>query len=314
MARTPNKTTAPAGLPELLPAVTARIEAAQDSAITVAEAGDIYALGEAAGSAKAFGFLATVATSAEIAQYEKVKKSKAWKLLAVPGLATHRHFESLEEYCEAAFGKSYRRMRELSSNLRALGEDSYEQAERLGLRQIDYNAIKALPAPEQEIVRRAVEEAESREQVLDLLQELASHNAKEREALTKKADDAKADQAATEKRLEVVSQQRDDAERRAAQIAVMPPDEQLVELQREAGDVLAQAQGMVRGQFRAALIALQNHAEDNGQSMAGMVAQLQADLIALRDEFNLPDVVGDGTPAWMQWNRAQQAESAAAPN
>ena len=50
------------------------------------------------------------------------------------------------------------------------------------------------------------------------------------------------------------------------------------------------ALGAIRGQLRQALIALQNHDEDNGVFMAGLVGQLQADLNTLRNEFNLPDV------------------------
>lgn len=101
---------------------------------------------------------------------------------------------------------------------------------------------------------------------------------------------AEKEQAATDKRLEVLAKQRDDAEARAAQIAVMPPDESLAELQREATRRLADAQGAVRGGLRAALIALTNHDEDNTLFAAGLLGQLAADLAALREEFALPDV------------------------
>lgn len=122
------------------------------------------------------------------------------------------------------------------------------------------------------------------------LDDVATMSVKElRTALRKERHDAKAEQAAVEKRLQVVSKQRDEAEARAARIAVSPPDEELIELQKESVGIMNDALGAVRGDLRNALVALQNHSEDNGVFMAGLVGQLQADLQALREEFNLPD-------------------------
>lgn len=103
----------------------------------------------------------------------------------------------------------------------------------------------------------------------------------------------------------------DSLERAQERIAKMPPDEDLEKLQQEATTHLLSAQGAIRGQLRAALIALQNHAEDNSTFMAGMVGQLMADLVILRDEFNLPSSLGDGRPEWQQWAAAQGAEAKA---
>ena len=277
-------------------------------------AAEIHELGQLVGSAQAFEFISTVVNSAKICQFEKVKKSKAWRYLANPKSSTGQKFETVDEYCRVAFGKSYTRMQELSANFRLMGEEAFEQAGNLGLQQRDYNAIKALPAPDQELVRRAVEEAKSRDEVLDLLQELAARHAKEKEAFTQQAEEAKQERAATLKRLEVVTRQKEAAEEKAARIAVLPPDEALAGLLHEAGGYLAQAQGAVNGGLRAALIALKNHPDDNTHYMAGMVGQLMSDLVALRDEFNLPDVLGDGTPEWERWNVAQEAMRTAKAN
>ena len=54
-----------------------------------------------------------------------------------------------------------------------------------------------------------------------------------------------------------------------------------------------EAEGMVLGRLRHALIALNNHGDERGQQavfMAGLLGQVQAQLNALREEFNLPDV------------------------
>lgn len=266
------------------------------------------------GRLEALDFIATVANSAILPIYENVKKSKAWALLRNPQSSNGSKFQSLEEFCQVKLGKTYSRLQHLVANRNLIGQEAFEQAERLGLHQRDYNAIKALPAPDQELVRRAVEEAKSRDEVLDLLQELAARHAKEKEAFTQQAEEAKQERAATLKRLEVVTRQKEAAEEKAARIAVLPPDEALAGLLYEAGGYLAQAQGAVNGGLRAALIALKNHPDDNTHYMAGMVGQLMSDLVALRDEFNLPDVLGDGTPEWERWNVAQEAMRTAKAN
>ena len=126
--------------------------------------------------------------------------------------------------------------------------------------------------------------------------------------------EAKAEKEAGDKLLEKKNQQIDKLERANERIAKLPPDEDLEKLQQEATTHLLAAQGAIRGQLRAALIALQNHAEDNSVFMAGMVGQLMSDLVTLRDEFNLPGHVGqvDGKPEWQQWAEAQQAIDKAA--
>ena len=98
------------------------------------------------GRLEALEFMATVANSAILPIYENVKKSKAWRLLRNPKSGDGRHFESLEEFCEIKLGKSYKRLHELTLNRNVIGQDAYEQVERLGLRQVDYSGIKGLPA------------------------------------------------------------------------------------------------------------------------------------------------------------------------
>lgn len=280
-----------ADMPEILPAVVARIEAAQDAALTPSEMDEVLAAGIDLGRLEALDFVITVSTSAVLAVYENVKKSRTWRYLRNPRSAHGEHFLSLEEFCEVKLGKSYARLRAVAANRNAIGQEAFEQAERLGLHQRDYNAIKTLPAPDQELVRRAVEDATSREDVLDLLQELAARHAQVKRELTAEVDESKKELAAKDQRLQVVNRQKEAAEEKAARIAVMPPDEALADLQREATAIMNDALGAVRGGMRQALIALKNHGdEDHSLFMAGLVGQVQADLAALREEFHLPDV------------------------
>jgi predicted transposase YbfD/YdcC len=83
----------------------------------------------------------------------------------------------------------------------------------------------------------------------------------------------------------------DQLKAQARRIEKLPPDEQLQQLLQEAAAITRDAMGAVRGGVRQALIAIKNHGtDDNSVIMAGLVGQVQADLNALREEFNLPDV------------------------
>lgn len=97
----------------------------------------------------------------------------------------------------------------------------------------------------------------------------------------------------------------DKLERDVRRINKLPPDEQLVLLKREATELATEAEGLVLGGLRQALIALNNHGEERGDQqpfMAGLVAQVQRQLTALRDEFNLPEP--SSTPEWETWAAA----------
>ena len=93
----------------------------------------------------------------------------------------------------------------------------------------------------------------------------------------------------------------------ARRIKRQKPDEAQAALHAEASDITNNLLGLARGDFRQALLALSPHGEhaDTQHLMAGMVGQLQAVLTELREEFGLPDVVGDGTPEWQRWAAAQ---------
>lgn len=200
MSRTKDTPMTPAQAPEFLPAVVSNIETAQSLALSNEQNDAVLAAGIDIGRLEAMEFFATVANSASVQIFENVKKSKAWRFLRNSKSCDGRNFESLDEFCEVKFGKSYRRLQELSSAKTALGQEAFEQSERLGLRQTDYNAIKALPAPDQELVRRAVEEAKSRDEVLDLLQELAARHGTEKKKLSKRLEDTEGELKASEER------------------------------------------------------------------------------------------------------------------
>ena len=98
-----------------------------------------------------------------------------------------RQVGDFSEFCQVFLGKSYTRTMELISNYNQLGPDLYEQAERIGFRQRDYNALKALPADDRALIAQAIEE-ENLDKALDIMQEMAAKHVREKEVLGKKLD------------------------------------------------------------------------------------------------------------------------------
>lgn len=104
--------------------------------------------------------------------------------------------------------------------------------------------------------------------------------------------DLRKEKAAVEQRLEVVRKQREDAEAAATIIKTAAPEEYIERLQKEASAAVGDALGAVRGRVRAALVTIQQAPDHPARDvlMASLLGQLQAELNALRNEFNLPDV------------------------
>lgn len=123
--------------------------------------------------------------------------------------------------------------------------------------------------------------------------------------------EAHAEGAANQSILDKKNAKIDQLERDKKRINKLPPDDVLTELHKEVATLANEAMGMVQGRVRMGFQALATHHETHGgdsqQVMAGYAAQLQKLLNELRDEFNLADTVGDGTPAWERWANAQDA-------
>ena len=106
----------------------------------------------------------------------------------------------------------------------------------------------------------------------------------------------RAEREADQRLIEGKNKRIDKLEREKGRIALLEGDEALAQMQKEAATILADALGCVRGNFRAALQTLRDDGIKSGNLrshevfMAGLVGQLGAELAALREQFNLPDV------------------------
>lgn len=180
---------------------------------------------EAVGAMKMGVFMATVAEKAIAQTYITIKESKAYKGLPYQKDGMLRQVATLEEFCDVFMPKSRRRCEELAANFHLLGPALYEQAEAIGFRQRDYNALKALPADDQAIVKQAIEVGKF-DNAIELMQDMAVRHAQEKSALTKEAAEAKANYQALDKVERQTRERLSDMERKQALSS--PWDQQLL--------------------------------------------------------------------------------------
>lgn len=182
---------------------------------------DVY---RALGRIEGLDFLRRVGDVAIAQTFIEVRESKKYKGMPFKDAQGNlRHVEDFETFCKEFFGKSYTRCYELSKNLHLLGPDLYESAEAIGFKARDYAALKALPADEQEIVKTALA-AESKDQVLDILQDLAARHQSERQAMKKQAEDMTGDLAARDKLLADKSEKLDKVSLDLEKLKSLPPN------------------------------------------------------------------------------------------
>ena len=259
-------------------------EQAQQDLVDLCElAGDVGAL-------RALELTRNLVAAATIRVFQKVRDSRKIKDLPIRqpdgSVATATN---LDDFCRLAFGKNRAVMFEAAETLEALGERAYEAASRLGLNRSALRATRALPPEKLEVVRTAIADGSTKAEVLSVIEDLAE-KVQQAEAAT---TEAQAELKASEEVLVKKNARIDKLEREAKRFRNLPPYEALAALKKDATSVATEAEAMVLGGLRQALIALNNHGEERGQHgvfMAGLLGQVQAQLNALREEFNLPDV------------------------
>jgi hypothetical protein len=165
------------------------VEAGNQMSIAHAAVMDSFDVAKSLGRIEAANFFTTVGDKLIAETALNIRDSKKYKGLPYKDENGNlRQVVDFPEFCKVFLGKSYTRTMELISNHNLLGADLYEQAERLGFRQRDYNALKALPADDRAIIAEAIE-AEDLDKALDLMQQMAAKHHREKETTSKQLDE-----------------------------------------------------------------------------------------------------------------------------
>ena len=270
------------------PAVASAMEVMRDQAQE--DQAELTDLAMSIGAAQAFSLVKTFTSAAQVKLFRRIRESKQIKNLRIRGQAGEvKSFHSMREACPVLFGRTYESMMDAEEKFDTFGEEVYEGAARLRLNDSALRATRALPPERLEIVRAAIGNGSTKAEVLSVIEDLAE-KVEQAEAATA---EAKAELKASEEVLAAKSKTIDKLHRDLKRIEELPPDERLAGLKKEATAIAAEAEGFVLGGLRQALIALGSHGDERGAHdvfMAGLVGQVQAQLAALREEFNLPDV------------------------
>lgn len=257
------------------------------------------------GRIEALEFSATVAARAQVEVFIELKQSKAYRAIQYRDAeGNRRHVADLEEFCERFLGKSGKRIREMAQQYHLLGGDLYEAAERIGFRNQDYRALKALPAEDQELIKQAMSADTDRDQVIDLLQEMAARHASEKAALQAEAKEATETAEARDTliqnkqaRLDQLEEENHKLKRR---VETTTPEEEVLEIRKEADRIAFVAEHEVSANLRKAFDALTERGGQHSEFMLGLITQIELACDVLRGDFGLlkagPD--GDSTPYW----------------
>ena len=204
----------------------------------IADAEEAYKI---IGHIEAAHFMLTVSEKMIAESAIKIKKGKLFNIFTIiDETGNRRHVSNFEEFCQLKLKKSRQRVEELIRNYNLLGPELYEQAERLGFGQRDYNALKALPADDRLIIAQAIE-AEDLDKALDLMQQLAAKHQREKETTEKQLDSLvkimQAKDCVIKEKTEELNKKSEKinlleaAKRRTVDEAEMPGEYQLMRLQ-----------------------------------------------------------------------------------
>ena len=257
-----------------------------------------FDLGRFVGVAQLARTMSNFSAAAEIRAFEEINKSKAFKHLPIKHPdGSFRPAENIDEFCRLMFGRGYKAMSDSKVMLQQLGEEAYENVQRLGLNRAQLRLLLTLPENEREAVEEAMQ-ASGKDEVVTLIQSLAN----KLDETQVKVEELKGELKATEEISAEKTQRIEALQRETKRIVAAPPDKVLAELQAEATRLHNDLRGGIVGQLRQALVELHKHGNLHSERplvfMAGLVGQLQADLLALRDEFGLPEV-DRGELAWV---------------
>lgn len=213
---------------------------------------------------------------------------------------------TFEGFCRA-IGVSVSKVDEDITNLKAFGEDALEQLTRIGAGYRELRQFRKLPE-DQKTALIEVAKTGDKESFVELAEEIITKNAKEKEALTKRAENAEADLEARSRVLEDKNAKIDQIAEEMAKLKKhvngLPPDEIGAEIRKEVTGMGWLAEGHIM-MLRAGLQTLVDHTDEHGIShsdfMAGILCQLELAIVELRAEFMISiSPEGGQKPAWLR--------------
>ena len=194
--------------------------------------------------------------------------------------------------------------------LKEFGEDFLSRAQDIGMGLRDMRKLRSLPDESDRnlIIEATQQENLTRDDVLELMEEMAAKHAKEKSDLSSQLVDAKEDLEAARKvsatKQETIDELNHTLEKTRKKLADADPEK----IGEELHATLNAAQTGVRSaltQIQPVLAQLIEHGQANGvdhaPTMVGCLNQIIRDCEYLRETYGLPrEAPTDATPAWLK--------------
>jgi hypothetical protein len=318
MSRTPNNFPVTAAPEVNEERVRADLVAADTLAVTEAYADKqskiALEIGKRLGRRQMTTALRAFANVSELIDLQKIKESKQYKgfrLISESGeLLT---VSSWDEYCLHVEGRSRQAVDLDLLNFKKLGGEFFEAMHAIGIGPSSMRDIRQLPGDAQDALMIAAA-TKDQDAFLDLAEALISKHTAEKAALKTEAEVAVGNYKAQETISANKQARIEQLERENALIAHMPPDEYGEKLRGEVFKLAGMAEVSVLA-LRPALNALVEHREQHPgidqPMLEGLLANIEAALIGLRNEYGLKDAPSaDTRPEWVQLMESGQLDTA----
>jgi hypothetical protein len=189
-------------------------------------------------------------------------------------------------------------------NLNAFGEEALESMNRIGIGYRDLRQYRRLPQDERIALIEAAKSGD-KEELVELAEILLSKHAKEKEAITKRAEEAEADLEASRKRVAVKEAEAEKLTKALRRVEQSTPDEAAEDLRRIATVEAYAAEAAVKGNLRNVICSPVLHGKENNLShddfIVGLLCQIESEISSVRGEFQLKDKPdGDHLEEWLR--------------
>lgn len=270
-------------------------------------------LGQAQMATSMAQFSLTVSTS----KMAFVKENKLYRALSRQKSADGQQLSGTwDEFC-GLLGISRQKADEDILNLRQLGEEALESMSRMGIGYREMRQFRKLPEDEKQALIEVAQSGDKADFV-ELAEQFIEKASKDKEALQRERDEARADYEAQSELLSKKNTELDatrfELERTRRRIQEQTPDEAMAQLKVEASGILVELESAISLKLDVALETLLDHAHeagvdatDNRLYMANLIAHVERKLLALRDKYQLPD---DLSTAELEWH-TPEAQAAA---
>jgi len=272
------------------------------------------------GQAQMADSIAKFSRTVRLTKLAYVKENRLYKALAGQTMPNRSALKGTwEEFC-GLLGYSKDKVDLDLQNLRAFGEEALESMSRMGIGYREMRQFRKLP-DDQQAALIEVAKAGDKDAFIDLAEEVITKHSQEKAQLTTERDEARADYEAQSELLSQKSQALDEARQELTKaqrrLAEATPDEAEKQLKIEISGMAVEIESLFKTRLDGALQTLAEHATTSGTDqrtyMATLVRQMELELHALREKYDLPDdLTLNATEDDFAWLKPDALEAAAA--